>query len=690
MPAVSRLRRVTPGVVAVLGAALVVAAFVRAASRVSEPGAHAVMVGVYSPFRLAYLAALLALAAGLFAARRAGGPRFGPATALAGLGIVVAAAACLAGYVDAVVLSDWSLVRLPPTEETGNPLATALSLVRVTFVVAAALVAGLALVAASARTRGAPALSSAAAAARATALAVRAALTTMGAWASCHVAVAIAVVAVLVTAAKVAAFRFHAGDVAIFSIVGRLVLDGRLPYRDVWDIKFPAIYYVSAAFEWLERWAAVAGLPHGVVSGVAETVITGATVIAFGALAREVLGRRLTLAAALLFAVIVGDPILTGGGHMTEGYALLPAILAARHAVRVLRGGALRDAVGVGAWSAVASMVRPVAATPLAAFLVATAVTVAMSSPQARRWGSFARAALASVLGFVVPWAALLGTFAAAGMLADFLDLAVGFNRFMAGAFPATTRLAGAVALLSYLGGFLPVVAGTAVLAVGAIRRRDEDGPGARPVLVFVLAWAVAEAIAVLGIGRVAFHYMLQAVPAFFLLGIGGLARWPTSATVPPARVVVATALLSLQLASGYALYLSRPWATVPDYAAVRMAADYVRAHTLPDDTIFVAETNKTEALYYYAGRRPATRYIYMENAVSAYTRGRYVEEIARALEAAPPRLLIVDAGHRWFDATTGIERPLTRYVEAHYDLAARLEAPPVTWLIYQPRGAAR
>jgi hypothetical protein len=128
----------------------------------------------------------------------------------------------------------------------------------------------------------------------------------------------------------------------------------------------------------------------------------------------------------------------------------------------------------------------------------------------------------------------------------------------------------------------------------------------------------------------------------------------------------------------------------VRDYTAVRVAAEYVRAHTRPGDTIFVAETDKTESLYYYAERRPATRYLYVENAVSAYTRGRYVDEITQALEAAPPRLLIVDANHRWFDATMGIERPLTRYVQAHYDLVARLDAPPVTWLIYQPRGSAR
>ena len=38
----------------------------------------------------------------------------------------------------------------------------------------------------------------------------------------------------------------HGRDQGIYSVVGRTILDGGVPYKDVWDFKPPGIYFVYA------------------------------------------------------------------------------------------------------------------------------------------------------------------------------------------------------------------------------------------------------------------------------------------------------------------------------------------------------------------------------------------------------------------------------------------------------------
>ena len=55
-------------------------------------------------------------------------------------------------------------------------------------------------------------------------------------------------VAAWVGAAKLAELLLPFGtDQGLFSLIGRAILDGQLPYRDVWDNKPPGLYYLQVS-----------------------------------------------------------------------------------------------------------------------------------------------------------------------------------------------------------------------------------------------------------------------------------------------------------------------------------------------------------------------------------------------------------------------------------------------------------
>lgn len=675
---------------AALALLLVVATLlVRGLARPSIAANHAVMFGPYSPQRMAYLGFLVVVIMVLASALQRRRLRLGAATALIGAALALVALSALGGYLDAVLARDFTLIRLPPTEDTENGLAVAVSFVRVSLAFLGVLAAGLALVIVSGRARGESAGALLALSWRTYVAAALAALTAAGRLAARAPIVTAGMLLVVVLAANVAGIRYQGGDRSTFFLAGRTILDGGVPYRDIWDIKFPAIYYVSALLEWFERTASGVRLGHGIAAGVVETAFGALTALAFYRLSRQYLGRRWAAGSTLAYAVAANDPIVTAGGHLTESYVMLPAILASLHAARSLRNPRRRlDPILVGVWGAVASMVRPQALVPVVAFLAAA--WLAFLWPRERQDLGRLLLSTASVLvGFVAPWAALLGYFAHAGALGEFLALPIGFNTFIARSFPPSMRLAGTAAYGNYLGTLLPLVLAAAGLVVQTALRRRPGRLWIAPRWAFLLLFVAGEFAGIIGIGRVSFHYMLETVPALWLLLGAGLARFRLArAPTPRWAVGVVGGVLLFQAAAGYVLYLARPWAALGrDYASLLPVIDFIRARTAPGDSIFVGVTSQSEAIYYYTDRRPASRYTYMENAVAAYTGGRYLQEIEASLARSRPRLLIVDATHRWYDAANRREQPLNEYIQANYDLVTRIDTPRITWLIYEPRG---
>lgn len=102
-------------------------------------------------------------------------------------------------------------------------------------------------------------------------------------------------------------------DSAVFLYIGQRVLEGGVPYRDVWDHKGPLIYYLNALGIWLGggRWGVWA----------VEAASALATLAGLYGLA----ARRWGVPAALgtVLAFVAGFRYLYDGGNLTEEYALL-------------------------------------------------------------------------------------------------------------------------------------------------------------------------------------------------------------------------------------------------------------------------------------------------------------------------------------------------------------------------------
>lgn len=218
-------------IVAFVGIAAAALLLARGLARSSDPAGHLEMLGPYSPFWVTYLGtvAIVLLACVAWLPRRA--LWLGPATLAIGGLLALTAAAALVGHVDAVMLHDWTLLRPPPTEETGNALATVIAFVRVTLIPLGLFVGGIALAHASlagGRRRLGPVLTG-------VGLAMAAAVQAVLGWAARALpAVGLSALALVVLVANVDGFRFQSGDTATFSVAGRFILDGRVPYRDIW------------------------------------------------------------------------------------------------------------------------------------------------------------------------------------------------------------------------------------------------------------------------------------------------------------------------------------------------------------------------------------------------------------------------------------------------------------------------
>ena len=95
-------------------------------------------------------------------------------------------------------------------------------------------------------------------------------------------------------------------DESVFKVVARGIVDGRWPYRDLFDNKPPLVYffYLPTGFGWsieFERILAAAS--------------TATSVMVFAAVAKKwAIGRQRTMAVAS-YCLFVGNPFLAAGAH---------------------------------------------------------------------------------------------------------------------------------------------------------------------------------------------------------------------------------------------------------------------------------------------------------------------------------------------------------------------------------------
>jgi hypothetical protein len=210
--------------------------------------------------------------------------------------------------------------------------------------------------------------------------------------------------------------RVPTRDSDVFLYLGQQILEGQVPYRDVWDHKGPGVYYLNALGLWLgggSRWG---------VWWLQWLSLAGAALLGYAALS-QAFGHRPAVFASLAWLASLG--FVLGGGNFTEEYALLfqfAAVYLFWKSQKSSRPFGYVFMIGV-TLAAVFWLKLNMIGVQLSITVVAVASL--LFSPHRRQALTWITALLAGVMAVTIP---LLGYFAWSGALNEFVDAVFRYN----------------------------------------------------------------------------------------------------------------------------------------------------------------------------------------------------------------------------------------------------------------------
>lgn len=528
-----------------------------------------------------------------------------------------------------------------------------------------------------------------------------------------HVAAALtpygAIAAVTVLVGATSLFWPFGRDQGTYAFIGHAMLQGQIPYLDVFQAKPPLTPIVHAAAQTLfgHTMAAIRLL---------DLLWSVATAMLLYRLALVALGERMiALVAALCFAYLY-YAFGFWDTAITDGWTNLPVLAGLLMAARALSGGGAatdREWMFAGACFALAALLKYTIA------LVLVAVAVYALWRLRRQPAVILRAAVFGAAGFIAPLlAAAIGLVAAGAwpafveiqrMMADYATLQLQRQPLWPLVAPLATLYAnwGAFLIFGLLGCGL-VFARAIVPRRGGARAEREQG-ALTPM--FMLLWLLAAYGSAWWQGKFFAYHLLPMVPPLAVLGAIGidylvrpvlaLSRQIAirgAVVLACAGVLVAStplprsAYAAWRLASGQ-LAESEYWQGsafnfrtfyLRDIAAV---ADHIRRTTAADDKLFVWSFEPM--IYFLAERDPVSRFIFDFPLSGAYAPAQFRDELMAAVGAEPPLVMVVqhrepmvpvmghakDSYQSWQEFTA-----LRRFVEENY----RLETTVGTFDLYR------
>lgn len=359
-------------------------------------------------------------------------------------------------------------------------------------------------------------------------------------------------------------------DSSVFQYVGRAMLEGQVPYRDLFDHKGPLLYLINA-LGWLVHGESGVWLIE-IVSLWCSALLWRSTAIALGLSRRG--GTVVALAGICVFAGYFD------GGNLAEEYCL-----------PLVSGLVMVATVAITSGRATTAQSLLAGALCGGVFLLkfnalAFALPLIVGAIVRCRGTTSGRAGMAGLglLGFllpVVPFAAWLG---AEGALAPFVRDYLLFNASYAGGAEFPERIS---SMLYFLGAADVLVAFAALLA-GSLRGGATDGK--RFLCRVSLAGFALGFLVVAGAGREYPHYGMHFVPFVVL----GLAMTPVLLRrLGAAERSVALAVIGVACAYVFAVpnltLASRSYlGSASSYEGLRGVVDLVLEETAAEDTISV------------------------------------------------------------------------------------------------------
>jgi 4-amino-4-deoxy-L-arabinose transferase-like glycosyltransferase len=395
-------------------------------------------------------------------------------------------------------------------------------------------------------------------------------------------------------------------DEGTYATVAQGLLDGQVPYRDLFDNKPPLVY----------GWYALSFTLFGESTAAPRMVaalLLSVTTLALFTQARLLFPRGVAYLAATLFAVSTGIPFLALHAN-TEAYMLLPLVTSIAAFTWGMNKQRLVWFVLAGLLGALAIGTKQVAVWNLVSLAIVALIW---------RWrlggslGDRVAPVAALSLGATAGLAFIMGPFLVTGSVDDLIYANISYNWLYLGFLTWPDRF------LNLGNGTLFVTAAAAPLLVaGAIglitilreRRSTAD--------YLVVGWAIASAIGVASGGRFFPHYFLHLIPAMAILAAVVIhERFARSGHRMASRpaIMFGMLLVAISLATNAVLYLApapaeRQVAENVYYQKEwegnsRALGLYLKERTEPTDTIF--NFGREPQVYFYADRRPAAQFFY-------------------------------------------------------------------------------
>lgn len=485
-------------------------------------------------------------------------------------------------------------------------------------------------------------------------------------------------------------------DSSIFVYIGDRVLEGAIPYRDVWDHKGPLIYYIDAIG------LAVADGSRWGVWFMELAAVVSAALISFS-LFKRAFGVWPALFASTLFVLELR--LVLDKGNLTEEYALPFQFLLLWLILRVVEYRRPIIYLAIGVLAAMCFLLRPnIVGIPLALGLM-----LLWQGLRAQNMETLRDLALIAVGGLLVIGLVAI-YFYAAGALTDLWDAVFTFN------FAYNAEGEGSQ-WTAFRTGFEKLPLATTVGVVGwLIAAKSLSSSGMRSAggvvtYMIVLGLPVEMALTTLS-GFYFTHYYMSWLPVLALAAayalqflsnnLGSVLKVQPNARISAAVIAifliilffvpvieelwpnVETSLKMFQEAGGLPEFdlTTRAWAPVIDYAT---------ENTDPDQPLLVL--GNEVKINWLAERDPPIRFVYQTPLlVDGYMSPEKAEALIEELEANPPT--IIDTGPPGgfmpsldtpLDELPPDLRPLYRYFQENYAYAGTFNS--IEWDLYLYHG---
>lgn len=427
---------------------------------------------------------------------------------------------------------------------------------------------------------------------------------------------------------------FPGRDSGVFLYAGWRVLAGDVPYRDFWDHKPPAIFFVNALGLMIAR-----GSQWGV--WVLQFAALSIAALLGYALLRRALGpAEAVFGSAIWLLTLVS---VLEWGNLTEEYALPCQFLALYASYDAQKKGRYSwQGYAIGISGALAFLLRP----NLVGIWVAIVIHLLVDERR-ERWGTRFRALLTIFVAALGGLALVAAYFALRGGLPALLDCVFRFNMVYIGADPSAGQVdhSGAAVAglynLSSTGMSIVALAGWLTLLSRKLTiEQGERFPG--EAWFDTLIWALPiELLFVATSGRRYPHYYMAWLPVCSILAtyfVAGMAaglplKAPTVGNVSLLCLGLAAALLPAE-------HLRASLGELTQYYAAPQVVSYIERATKPDDYVLI--WGAEAGVNFVTHRRSPTRFVYQ---YPLFTRGyetpSMVQEFLSDLQRHPPTLIV-------------------------------------------------